>query len=334
MRVALLVNPRARRARDPDLIDRLQHAADRRGVAATVITTSAPDLLPDVLRAQRQAGVDVLAVCGGDGTLMTLLAAAAQAYDVLPPLLLLPGGTMNTVARNLGIRGQPQQVWSRALALLSNCRDAARLPLCRADILRVDVHDQRPLIGTEPDMHAPATQRTHYGFILGAAMGARYLAAYDSRPDRGLGWAAWLALRTIGSSLIPGGGPFARWLFGATPAQLCIDGDQQHIDALRLLLCATVPDVGLGFRVPWQAGSVSGRFHLIASGIPITRNALQVPRILRGLPLRGAPHIDRLAGRAQIRFERAQQITLDGEVFAASALDLSLGPPLPVILPP
>ena len=165
-------------------------------------------------------------------------------------------------------------------------------------------------------------------------MGARYLSAYDSHPQRGPLWATWLALRTVGSSLIPGGGGFARWLFALTPTALSIDGQAQPESAFRTILCATVPDVGLGFRVPWQAGAVPGRFHVVASGIGITKNALQLPRMLRGQPLSGTPHVDRLAQTATLRFDSPQQLTLDGEVFAGSQVALSLGSPLHILLPP
>jgi hypothetical protein len=88
----------------------------------------------------------------------------------------------------------------------------------------------------------------------------------------------------------------------------------------------------LGFRVPWQAGRAAGRFHLVASGIGITQNALQIPRILRGQPLSGTPHIDRLAQTATFQFESPQPLTLDGEVFAGSQIALSLGTPLQILL--
>ena len=333
MRVTLVVNPLAKRARDPAVIDALRHTADRSGVPTDLITTQSIDDLPPALTAQRDAGCDVLAVCGGDGSLAALIAAATPIFPSLPPIVILPGGTMNTVARNLGLRGSIQALWQRSLAALQGSSQASRLPVVQQDVLRATMADERPLRGSEPDPSAQPVLRCRYGFIFGAAMGARYLAAYDSHPQRGPAWATWLALRTVGSSLIPGGGSFARWLFSMTPTELCIDGEPLADHAFRIVLCATVPDVGLGFRVPWQAGRVPGRFHVVASGIPITRNVLQLPRMLRGQPLSGAPHVDRLAQTARLQFDRPQQLTLDGEVFAASRVDLSVGPALRILLP-
>jgi diacylglycerol kinase family enzyme len=338
MRVALIVNRKAKRARDPSLLPRLEQAAQQAGVQLTALPTQSLDELAPTLSQAR--GCDLLALCGGDGSLAAMLTAAVPMFPSLPPLILLPGGTMNTVARNLGLRGSYGSLgsqgsivslWRRALRVLTQAGDPARLPLLPVDVLRATIRDERPLRDSEPDLAAPPTERTRLGFIFGAAMGARYLAAYTRHP--GPAWAIWLALRTVGSSLIPGGGPFARWLFSPTRAALNLDGQDLPEESFRMVLCATVPDVGLGFRVPWQAGRTPGRFHLVASGIPITENALQVPRILRGQPLSGSPHVDRLAGAARIRFASPQQLTLDGEVFSGSDIELSLGPALRVLLP-
>ena len=337
MRLVIVVNRQAKRTRDPALLDQLSQqleSARAAGFDTALVATQTPAELEPALRAQAAAGCDVLAVCGGDGTLAALLSTAATIWTQLPPLLLVPGGTMNTVARNLGLRGEPLAQLSSGLKSLAETADVRRLPTARLDVMRVDITDERPLAGRDPDLSQPATARTRYGFIFGAAMGARYLSAYDSHPQRGPLWATWLALRTVGSSLIPGGGGFARWLFALTPTALSIDGQAQPESAFRTILCATVPDVGLGFRVPWQAGAVPGRFHVVASGIGITRNALQLPRMLRGQPLSGTPHVDRLAQTATLRFDSPQQLTLDGEVFAGSQITLSLGSPLHILLPP
>ena len=333
MRVALIVNPQAKRARDPKLLAQLEQAAQQAGVPVTLASTPSFAALSQVLRQQRDQGCQVLALCGGDGSLSALIGAAVPIFPVLPPIVLLPGGTMNTVARNLGLRGGIAALWTRVLRSLAQAVDPARLPTVSVDVLRATIADERPLRSGEPDPQAEPVTRTRFGFIFGAAMGARYLAAYDSHPRRGLAWATWLALRTVGSSLIPGGGPFARWLFSTTRAELAIDDQVMAEQAFRLVLCATVPDVGLGFRVPWQAGRVPGRFHVVASGISSTANALQIPRMLRGQPLVGSPHVDRLAQTARLRFEDPQQLTLDGEVFAGSRIDLALGPALRILLP-
>ncbi|HYY74470.1 MAG TPA: phosphatase PAP2 family protein [Solirubrobacterales bacterium] len=60
----------------------------------------AGESLEDAVR-RATSGADIVGVCGGDGT---LIAAAEVAAEQRKPLLLMPGGTMNHLAHDLGLR--------------------------------------------------------------------------------------------------------------------------------------------------------------------------------------------------------------------------------------
>lgn len=348
MRIGIVVNPRARGGKDPRLPGRLQALAAGAGVACQTVTTARPEDLPQAVAGLDPGGLDVLAVCGGDGTLMATLSALAPiAAGALPALLLLPAGTMNTVAKNLGLPPRPEALL-RATLELAQRRGLAAVPLWPQETLRVRTYGETPYtaappVGPEPPLSEALVQalprRERCGFLFSGAMGARFLAAYASVPQPGLRWAVVLALRTIASCLYPGGGTLARWLFQPTPTRLVVDcGDGVPGEAIegafRLLLLATVSDAGLGMRVPWRAGCVPGRFQLIASAISTMQNALQLPRILRAEPLQGSPHHDFMAAAARLRFDASQPLVLDGELFCAPAVDVELGPRLRVLRPP
>jgi diacylglycerol kinase family enzyme len=125
-------------------------------------------------------------------------------------------------------------------------------------------------------------------------------------------------------------GPFARWLFAPVTMELIIDGEPVPPALFRLLVASVVRDVGIGMKVAWQAGSAPRRFHLVASGLSTTSMALQLPRVLSGRPLAGAPHVDRLAQRARVRFAQPQSYTLDGDLFHAREITISVGPTLKI----
>jgi len=96
--VAIVVNPESGSGLD---VTR-PSADDLRALlpAARVIELSEDDDPAEVARAAASE-VPVLGVCGGDGT----LAGAAQvALETGKPLLVIPGGTMNHLAHDLGIR--------------------------------------------------------------------------------------------------------------------------------------------------------------------------------------------------------------------------------------
>lgn len=328
LHIGIVCNPHARRA--SRLLERLGSVAQLGGGVETTLRVTADEAeLPAAVAELAQRGTDVLAVCGGDGTMLATVSAAIETYAVkelpLPPLLILPGGTMNTVAKNLGCSDAhaPEAGLVRLIDQLAGQgrRGLSRVPRFEQPVMRVT---------TFGEGHTQ-TSRTRYGCIFGAAMGARYLTEYARRP--GLLWALWLGLRTIGSSLIPGGGRFARWLFQRTAAELVADGEAVTEEAFRLLICATVPDVGLGMRVPWRAGCVPRRFQVIASSLPLLENALQILRMQRGQPLVGTPHTDRMARDLAVRFFEPQPLTLDGELFSATEVRIAVGPSLTVLLP-
>jgi diacylglycerol kinase family enzyme len=311
MDLAVIVNPNALYVRRrPDLPGRLRALVGARG---EVIETRTPE---DVRRAAESFAardVRLVATCGGDGTNLSTITAVIRAFGArpLPSFAILRGGTVNTIAENLGIAGTPEEILARLLERLGHGAPTT----VGQDLLQVN---------------------GNFGFLFAAAMGARFLEAYYGGPVQGPAWAGVLATRTVASSLMTG--PFARWLFSPVPLALTVD-DQPvtRVQAPRLLLASTVPDVGIGMKVTWQAGRQPGRFHLLASNLPTVKMAMQLPRVLGGRPLSGgtdrAPHLDVLARSARIRFAQPETYTLDGDLFREREIDLRIGPRIWVARP-
>ena len=306
--LAVLVNRRARAVqRDPALVSRLERALGSRGV---LFATDDEAALPAVARQIHAAGATVLGLVGGDGTTMVLSSLqAAYGAAPLPRIAFLRGGTVNTVANNFGVRGRPERLLARLLDDLERVGgDGASL-------------DARP--------NETLTANGRTGFLFGAAMGGRFLEAYyEDGPPTAL-HAATLSARTLASIFV--WGKLARRLFAETPVRLVTDGEEQAIRRPRLLVAATVPDMGVGFRIAWQAGRAPGRFHLIASELSTFQLGWQSHRVLRARPLVGQPHLDRLCERVDITFEHEEPYTLDGELFRTGHVALSTGPRVEIV---
>lgn len=302
--IGVVLNPHALGVRQTrGLAERLRSILDGRGVVMETRSTLEVDR---VVERFIGLGADPVGICGGDGTNLSTLTGYVKRVGEggLPRFALLRGGTVNTVAKNVGVRGSPEAVLAR---LVEDARRGA-LP-------------ERPLDTIEVNGRV--------GFLFAAAMGARFLEAYYRGPLQGAPWATLMALRTVASSL--GGGSWARWLFEPIPVELDADGERQPIERARLLVVSSVPDVGLGFRVAWRAGREPRRFQLLASGISTTRMALQMDKVLTGRPLSGRPHVDRLAGSVRIRFQSPQSYTFDGELFREQDIEVRAGPRLRVV---
>jgi len=307
--LAVLVNPRARGARrDPELASRLAAIIAARG---EVITTST-ETLAEVCQGLCARGVSLVALCGGDGTGQATLTELIRAYRAagraLPSFALLRGGTVNTVARNLGIRGEPATILARIVAALD--RDGA-LPTITQPILSVN---------------------GRHGFLFAAALGARFLELYYEAEEPGPARAAYLAARVSGSALV--GGALTALLFRPARVAITIDDEPPlQLDA-RLLVASTVADVGVGMRICPRATALPDRFQLIASGLLPREMARQLPAVLAGRALVGSPHIDRLAARVRLTFSTEEPYTLDGDLFRATSIELALDDTITIVRVP
>ena len=128
-------------------------------------------------------------------------------------------------------------------------------------------------------------------------------------------------------------GSYARWLFDPIEVELVADGELVPLERARLIVSATIPDVGLGMRVSWQAGRVPGKFHFVASGISTTSMALQLAKVLTGKPLVGAKHVDKLVESVDFKFRSPQSWTLDGDLFRGHHVALRIGPRIRIVNP-
>ena len=102
--IGVVVNPYARgNKRKPNRAGRLQTLLGEDGL---VVATRNFDELDATLRRFREIGIDILAVCGGDGSFYHVVTRALTIWgdDKLPLLLPLRGGTINNLARTIGSR--------------------------------------------------------------------------------------------------------------------------------------------------------------------------------------------------------------------------------------
>lgn len=107
---ALIFNPlsgrlRGKRARD---LQRAAHLLDAYGIGSTLVPTSGSGRATELAREQVAAGRDLIIVCGGDGTVNEVVNGMVGSQV---PLALLPAGTGNVLAKELGL---PWSIWRAA----------------------------------------------------------------------------------------------------------------------------------------------------------------------------------------------------------------------------
>jgi diacylglycerol kinase family enzyme len=118
--VILFANAIAGRGRGNAIASRLADALARSGYAVRAFLES-PDKVPlDQIRGKRSPRVVV--VVGGDGTLRTVAERLLQAFDAqaLPPLLVVPLGTANLMAKHLGINRHHPAATAEIVTAIAN----------------------------------------------------------------------------------------------------------------------------------------------------------------------------------------------------------------------
>ncbi|MGH7293365.1 MAG: diacylglycerol kinase family protein, partial [Polyangiaceae bacterium] len=116
MNVDLVINRNARGLGETSAVRAaLTRAAARSGVR--VHETWTLDDLDGVVRSLSRRPPDAVVLAGGDGSHMAGASALHRVFgDATPRIVLAPGGTVNTVARGVGVRGRAGPWVERAMA--------------------------------------------------------------------------------------------------------------------------------------------------------------------------------------------------------------------------
>jgi diacylglycerol kinase family enzyme len=306
--IGVIVNPHAhlnRRSRE-----RAEQFASLLGRDGLARETESLEEMELAMREFHERQIDILAICGGDGSFFRTLSAMVRAYgaDPFPHFLPLRAGAMNTLARSVGWhRGTPERVLARTVA---------------------DYRAGRSFEVTE--RHLVAVNGEHFGFMVGAGSIVNFLRLYYGGRGRGPWAAARLVARVALSGLARSA--LARGIFQRTEADIDCDGERLPHRRFTIIYASSITDIGLGFKATYLATRKRGFFHLLAGPLRATRIMQRLGRLRHGWPLELEELYDNLAQHVRVEFSRPTQYMIDGDVLGAvSCLDLVTGPRLTII---
>jgi hypothetical protein len=299
--VGLLHNPRSGRGRAGDGLREI--LAGTPGPGAHSVSTPA-DVAAALARCA-DGGTDVVVVSGGDGTVQAVLTALfrRRPFDTLPALAVMPSGTANMIAGDVGLRGGRPAALRRVLAWAADPERAGAV--AERAVIRVQAAP-----GAEPvsGMFFGAGalhEGTHYclqrlhplgirGQLAPAVTVARYaLAAVARRPMPAVGVAT------------------------------AVDGEPLEAGRRLLVLVTTLQHLVLGLRPFWGIGGGALRCTSVAERPRHLLRAL--PSLLRGRPgrLGTAEHGYASRNAREIRLSFDGGFVVDGQLFQA---DVRRGP--------
>jgi diacylglycerol kinase family enzyme len=265
------------------------------GSDGDVRVTTTLDAVEDVAREFAARDVEILAICGGDGSDHCTLTAFHRVYGTRPLPLLLPlrAGTINYIAdATSGRRGTPEQVLARVVR----------------DYRRGHTH-----VTTERDvLRVTSGSMSELGFLLSFGTTVNFLRAYYALDRQGPWPATKLLWRMMASAVF--GTHISRAVFQAVEADIDCDGEALPFRRFTFFFAATVDQIALGFRPTYLALRKRGFCHVVGGPIAARRLVRRAVRIYRGFPT-GEPELyDNLGQRLAIRFVRPTAIMLDGDI--------------------
>ncbi|MEY4744433.1 MAG: hypothetical protein RL272_378 [Candidatus Parcubacteria bacterium] len=263
---------------------------------------------------------DVIVVIGGDGTVHQTLTRIIREYQQsgvqMPQILVIPTGTMNTVATTLGLTRHP----------------AVRL----AELVAAKIRENRPL---DVAHLTPLKVNDEYGFLHGSGFVANLLEKYyEDREQRGPKRAIKVILGALGNEIISKL-TFRKPTHGLTrPVHAKIilpDGFEKPVapDMSHLgIMCAAVDQVGLGCRGMPDARSKPGNFMLrsISDRLSLLGFAASIGQLWAGLPL--PKTFDAVVPHLTIEYHEPTVTQLDGDLKPPTMRDvIECGPTLTFI---
>ena len=311
--VGLISNPQSGHNRDQ--FDTIRSRIDACPAIQHVITRSPADI-PGALAQLRNAGVKVLAINGGDGTASAILGRMLEAgyFETPPAIIILPGGTANMNAGDVGARGSLKRAVERFCRWCETGQPEAT---------RV----KRALLRLE----RPGDEHPHYGMFLGGGaviQGTEY--AHREIHARGLRDDFSLALGTVRTvwGVARGHPEFS------APQQigLRLDGGDQHRHDARILAVSTLERLAFGMRPFWGEGSGALRVTVMEQNC--SRFARTFFRIIRGRPGANAvPEQGYFSHNADmVELELEGKLNLDGEILDTRGIaDIRASRPLEFI---
>jgi diacylglycerol kinase (ATP) len=298
--IGLVSNPASGHNRDQ--FERIRSRIAQCPAIHHIVTDSPADIMPALQELSRR-NIAVLAINGGDGTASTLLGQLleSQLFPTPPVIALLPGGTANMNAGDIGISGSLAKATSRFCTWCEGERDTT------------DRLAQRPLlrVTTAPE------QGPHYGMFLGGGaiiQGTEY--AHREIHSRGLRDDFSLALSTLRTvwGVLRNDPAFNRHV----SMRLSLDGADAVPHDTLILAVSTLHRLAFGMRPFWGEQPGALRLTLIEQGA--SRFARTFFSIVCGRPSHNAiptsGYFSHNAG--SIRIELDGKLNLDGEILVVN----------------
>jgi diacylglycerol kinase (ATP) len=304
--IGLIANPHSgKNKRSSKRIDTFRQIL---GSAGTLIVPESLSELDQEVLSLKDSKIDILCINGGDGTIHKTITSLFNAYgdQPWPKIAILKGGTMNNIARNIGI------------PLLKGANSMLQ------DVIEADSYEtivKHPLIVDEK----------YAGFIYGTSGISAYLEEYYEGDNPSVWKAAKIAILSILSALV--NGTYVKKIFASRPITIDVDGQKGNDDHYTNMGISTLTDLGFYLRPFYQTRFRPDIAHLITMNCSPLYIVFALPQMWMARPSNKS-YIEDMSGQViNLTFQGQQSFTLDGDLYPVEAQQrIRVGPPIEFIV--
>lgn len=308
--IGIISNPHSKLNRkNPQRHGYLTYIAGQEGHVA--VTKSLTEL-EQVAKDFKQAGVKMIAINGGDGTISHTITALIHAWagEPLPHIALLRGGTINVLAENLGIKGSPEEILYR---LIESHYSSQVKKTVRLRTLEID---------------------TKFGFLFANGVCAKFLEEFYKNKSGPLG-SLLLIIKIALARFV--NKEYFRNMVHETATEIVSGIDPKskssHHDALATLV-ATIKRMPLGPKIFPKAGKEGEELQCISYVCSPEKAIFKITKDVLFTPNRESDVKISLSSREfDILTNPGSGYTLDGELYPASDnVTIKLGPEIEFVI--
>lgn len=297
-RAGLLVNPSSGKSSGKGLA---LHEMLQAVPAVSTCLIDRFEQLPDVLNKFSADGVTDLFISSGDGTIQAVQTELAERrlFKTAPRLALLPHGTTNMTAADLGLRRRSVQAQAEFIKSLE-ITDLRQRPTLR--------------------ITNPGDSKPRHGMFLGTGAAAEAILycqrVYNARNVKG-DWATFATLvTTLGRALLTKPNPADKSRIDrAYPIEVVSEGTQRCSGMQLLMFSTTLDKLILGSRPFWAGKTAAIRTSILPYPVP------SIPRwllpIMYGGENRSTPKGALSFSSNSLEVTSSTSFVIDGEFFAA-----------------
>lgn len=299
-KIGIIVNPFAKKIRtgkiSPDSVKKFESDHFKIFIPESKIE------LNNCIKFLKNNKFDYIGILGGDGTIHLTLTGIINFFGEknIPPILLLKGGTMDNIARSVGLKGGTKKVLARASAVINSGSD---IPVTTRDTIKI---------------------KDSYCFLFGFGAVTSFLNEAYSGSEKGFVRNAAVVLKAVWQAAI---GLEKGSIFEKTNAEILADGKQIAFKNITAVLSGTVEHIGMGFTPLSRSNEKSGTFHSIITAVSPLTVLKNIFSLRKGKKIDHPLNYDNLTSSLKIKSDKPFQYTMDGDLYDSyDVLEVNCGP--------